>query len=195
MSFQTNIVEVPAVVVTKMRVAAEDQVLKHSGQVGIYGHNDPDPTITGYMGEYAVRQLYLTGGVDCHQNINNDKMPDLSIFPHTSYDKCHCPISTKCHTKREEEVKSWKAGYSWEQFGKTVRVEHAEKYAAKQRDRVWFCEVNRETNCVIVHGWASTTDILQADIRNTPAANHQLEVLRRVSEIMPWIDDKETGWF
>jgi hypothetical protein len=175
--------------VTKMTTVAEKQCEKFEGRVGIYGHNEVDRLVTSYMAEFAVRQLYKQGGIDCHQNINNNDMPDLTIFAHKTLDQQF--------SKREEEVKCWKTGYSWEYYGNTITDYHASKYEAKGRARVWFCEVNRETRTVIVHGWATPAECLEAPNRQTSSgANHQLEVLHRVSEVMAWVDDTEDGsWF
>jgi len=175
-------------VVTKMTMMAEKQQEKYEGNMGVYGHNRVETQVTSYMAEFGVKKLYNQGGVDCHQNINNDTMPDLTVFAHATLDEKFA--------KRDEEVKCWKTGYSWETYGNTITDFHASKYEAKGRERIWFCEVNRETRTVIVHGWATPVECLEANIRITSSGdNHQLEVLHRVSEVMKWIDDTETSWF
>ena len=185
----SNMVEVLALKVTKMTQFAELEEVKHNKHGGgIYGHNNVHSAVTGYMGEYGVKVLYARGGIDCHQNIKNNSMPDLTVFAHKTLETSF--------SKRSEEVKSWKSGGSWERYGKTITAKHAQDYFLKGIERVWFVEVNRDTNVCIIHGWATPEECLQANtIETSSGTNHQLEVLHRVHEVMSWVDDDTGGWF
>jgi len=174
-----------------MRKKAEHHIKGFNGTG--YGHNDVDPQIMAWMSEYAVRNLYREGGINCHQNINDPDSPDLTIPAHNT-------LSTHVgQTGRHEEVKCWKAGYSWSNFGCTVRPFHAEKYERKGRARVWFCEVDMIALTVVVHGWATPADILQSEIIETGgrygALNHKVEVLNKIHEVMAWVVYDKDGWF
>ena len=181
-------VEVPVSVITAMRKKAEERVASFQHRIGAYGHNKVEQQVVGWMGEYAVRELYRAGGVNAHQNIKNDDDPDLTIPAHTTL--------AGSHETRQEECKSWKSGFSWNEYGGTCTVFHAERYARKGRARVWFCEVDKPNRVVIVHGWATPAEILESDIRITSSGeNHQLDVLRRVGEVMAWAEEDKDGWF
>lgn len=154
---------------------------------GLYGHNDVDKTLKGCMGEYAVRTLYRQGNIQAHQTLSREiNAPDITVPSHT--------ILTSIEPARCEEVKTWDA-FHWERFGKTIRPSHAKKYADRGRSRVWFCSADVSTGIVHVHGWATPEEILEAKKIMTQgrygAENHYLEVLHRVHEVMPWVDDKD----
>ena len=177
----------PAIIV-KMRKKAEEVCEQFSNRIGVYGHNKVEQQVSGWMGEYAVRVLYRQGGVQAHQNIKDKNAPDLTIPAHSTLQESF--------ETRQEEVKSWKSGFSWNEYGGTCTEYHATEYARKERDKVWFCEVDREQNIVLVHGWATPAEILQSDIRITSSgANHQVEVMHRVSEAMSWVEEDTGSWF
>ena len=185
-----NIVVISAEILTKMMSAAELQCARFARNIGQYGHNNPDSTVTSYMAEYAVRELYRQGGVQAIQNINDTTAPDLTIPAHRTM-SCEFDI-------RQEEVKCWKSGYSWNNYGYTITAYHAERYERKGRARVWFCEVNRETSTVIVHGWATPAECLLSDTTVTSSGlNHTIKTPHPCSEVMAWITDVdiEGGWF
>lgn len=185
----------------KMQTKAQDHILQFNGNG--YGHNNTDSQVIAWMSEYAVRNLYREGGVNCHQNIKDANAPDLTIPVSKS-------LATFCNVKgslfdeevireaRHEEVKCWKS-HNWLEFGCTVRPHHAEKYERKGRARVWFCEVDMRALTVIVHGFKTPADILQSPIIETGGRygglNHQVEVLNHIGEIMPWIEEDKDGWF
>jgi hypothetical protein len=185
-----NIVVISAETVTKMMAQAEVQCAKFANNVGKYNHNEVSSTTTSYMAEFAVRELYRAGGVMAIQNINNTQAPDLTIPEHTTLERTI--------DLQQEEVKCWATGNSWNNWGNTITAYHAERYERKGRSKVWFCEVNRETSSVIVHGWATPSECLQAEsIITSSGLNHQLEVLHRCHEVMPWVEDIDVdgGWF
>ena len=173
-----------------MREVAKEQVAKYEGQVGVYGHNKVEQQVKAWMGEFAVRQLYRLSGINAHQNIKNGNDPDLTIPTHTT-------LSSQ-EPARQEEVKSWATGYSWDEYGKTITEYHAEKYLRKDRARVWFCEVDISTGVVVVHGWLTPAEIMDCDTRITSSGvNYQAEVIHRVSEILPKVEDVDfsSGWW
>ena len=179
--------EVPVSVITAMRKKAEEVVAEFEQRVGVYGHNKVENQVLGWMGEYGVRELYRAGGVNAHQNIKNKFDPDLTIPAHTTL--------AGSHEVRQEEVKSWRAGSSWNDYGGTCTVYYANLYHNNNRARGWFCEVDMINRVVIVHGWATTAEILASDIRITSSGeNHQLDVLRRVGEVMAWRETGKDGW-
>jgi len=184
----SDIIPVPAEIVTKMYAKAEKQVAHFENRYNAYGHNDVEPQVTSFMAEYGVRQAYRSGNVLAHINFGFDA-PDLTIPALTTvYQQ-----TTEC---THEEVKCWKTGNSWNTYGQTVKVHHAEKYERQGRARVWFCEVNRNTNCVKVWGWATPAEILASPIIETSSGqNHHVEVLHRVSEVMDWVVEEKDGWF
>jgi len=185
-----NIVQIAPDVMRKMRAWSEQEVAKHSDP--LYGHNDPEPTMRGVMGEYAVRELYRHGGIQAKQNLAKFD-PDLTIPKHMTLQG---EQPARC-----EEVKSWADGYIYDKWGNTVRPSQANRYHAKGRARVWFCSCDVSTGIVVVHGWATTQEIIDAPIIETDgrfgAPNHYIEVLHRVHEVLPYVDtvDDNGGWF
>ena len=183
-----NIVTISEKITVKMRLYSEGEVAKHIGHYPEYGHNKVTNTLCGVMGEFAVRQLYRVGGCEARQTLKGHE-PDLIV-----------PDVCGNGGQRLEEVKSWQSGYSWDRFGKTIRITHADDYHAKGRDRVWFCEVDIMNRTVIVHGWVSTADIVSSIIITTDGPyggeNHLVEVLNKVDEVMAWIEPVyDTGWW
>lgn len=190
MTKQKNIYQISSKTILQMREVAKDKVAKYANNVGVYGHNKVERQVLAWMGEYAVRQLYRVSGINAHQNIVSDDDPDLTIPAHTT-------LSTQ-EPARQEEVKSWKTGYSWDEYGGTITEFHAEKYARKNRARVWFCEVDMTTGVVVVHGWLTPAEILECDTRITSSGvNYQALVMHRVSEVLPNIEDVDLsgGWW
>ncbi len=97
----------PAIIV-KMRKKAEEVCEQFSNRIGVYGHNKVEQQVSGWMGEYAVRVLYRQGGVQAHQNIKDKNAPDLTIPAHSTLQESF--------ETRQEEVKSWKSGFSWNEY-------------------------------------------------------------------------------
>ena len=179
----TNTIKVDEATYRKMMRWAEHEVSKFN--TPLYGHNDIKPTLRGCMGEYAVRELYKKGGIKAFQNLHKDE-PDISIPS----------------LERNEEVKSWAAGFIYDEWGNTIRPAQLKKYIAKKRARVWFCEVCLDTRTVIVWGWETPQYIKD----NWPvvmttgkygALNHEGKVLRRVNEVLPMCEtiDDDGSWF
>lgn len=170
----------------RMRTWAENEVARFGGG-GIYGHNEVDTTLRGVMGEWAVRCLYREGGIEARWNASSAE-PDISVPRHETIDGVINP-------NRCEEVKSWANGFSYDNFGNTVRPTHAERYERRGRSRIWFCSCDINTGVVFVHGWATPAEVLAAPIVVTEgrygAENHHIEVLHRVSEVMPWTNDED----
>ena len=186
----SNIYTVSPKVIKQMEEKAKEKVKKYANNVGVYGHNKVDRQVLAWMAEYAVRQLYRANGINAHQNIKNDDDPDLTIPKHTTLQGEH--------EARQEEVKAWKSGFSWDEYGGTFTEYHATKYARKERARVWCCEVNMMTGVVIVHGWLTPAEILQCETRITSSGvNYQAEVMHRVSEVIQNIEDEDlsSGWW
>lgn len=181
-------VVLPASLLVKMRRKAEEVCAMFNNRVGVYGHNEVERTVKAWFSEYAVRQCYREGGIDAHQNIKDLKAPDLTIPAHTT-------LGESSGT-RQEEVKCWTTGYSWNEYGGTITEYHATQYALKERARVWFCEVDLVSLTVVIHGWSTPAEILEADTRITSSGrNHQVEVMHRISEVMGWIEEDKDGWF
>lgn len=178
--------EISLETVAKMRAKAEKDVLAFRG-VGLYGHNEVETALRGIMGEWAVRCKYREGGVQAHWNDKNTH-PDISIPAHTLLDGEH---DARC-----EEVKTWAHGYIWDNYGKTVRPRHAEKYERKDRDKIWFCSADTNTGTVFIHGWATPAEVLACEIIETTGAygapNHYVEDLHACSEVMPWVDEEQS---
>ena len=183
-----NIYTVSDEIVKKMEEQAKKDCEYFAQRTGRYKHNEIPRQVNAYKAEYAVRQLYRMSGINAHQNIKNKSDPDLTIPAHTTL-QGEQPA-------RQEEVKFWKTGYSYDNYFATIHEFHADKYARKERARVWFCEV--DGNTVIVHGWATPAEILQSeDIITDSGVNYQVEVLHRVSEVLPNIEDVDfsSGWW
>ena len=185
-----NIYTVEMQKVRKMAERAKMDCEYFFQRTGRYGHNTPDRQTNAYKSEYAVQQLYRMSGINAHQNINNKSDPDLTI-----------PAHTTLHGEqpaRQEEVKYWKTGNSFDNYFATIHEFHADKYARKERARVWCCEVNMMTGVVIVHGWLTPAEILQCETRITSSGvNYQAEVMHRVSEVIQNIEDEDlsSGWW
>ena len=175
----SNIYVIPEVVWTKMHKWAEHEVMKYEGHYPEYGHNKVKQTVIGVAGEYGTKQLYAYGDIQANQTLKGFEA-DL-LLP---------------KSKRQEEVKTWQSGYSFDKYFGTVTPKHAKQYHDKQRDRVWFCEVNYETRTVTVHGWLTPAEILECRIIETDGRyggkNHLCEVMHRVEDVMGWIETDDT---
>jgi hypothetical protein len=183
-----NIYTVDVQTVKKMAEQAKKDCEYFFQRTGRYGHNNPARQTNAYKAEYAVRQLYRMSGINAHQNIKDKSAPDLTIPAHTTLNGEQ--------PARQEEVKYWKTGNSFDNYFATIHEFHADKYARKERTRVWFCEV--DGNTVVVHGWATPAEILQSEtIITDSGVNYQVEVLHRVSEVLPNIEDVDlsSGWW
>lgn len=180
-----KIVVIDRETVTKMRQWATDHVQNYSGH-SQYGHNTVEGKLSGVMAEHAVKMCYNEGdGVTCRHNLANNA-PDLTVDEQTLMEA----------NTRNEEVKSWQTGFSWNNYGQTITDYHANKYYNQRRQRIWFCEVDIAACSVIIHGWATPSECLEAPTLETSSGiNRHIEVLHGITEVMPWIEASGVGWW
>lgn len=191
MSVRTNVVVLSEEWMTKIKAKAIEEQRSFDGYEGAYNHNKVKSIMSGLMGEVAIRNTYRYYGTQARMNLHYSQ-PDLTI-----------PATTNLNgvvAETHEEVKSWQLCH-YARFGNTVRVEHAKKYVAKDRKRVWFVSCDVENRTVVIRGWLHPLEIMENEIIMTDGKyggeNYNCEVLHRASEVFPKMEevDVDGAWW
>ena len=190
LSVRTNVIVLSPEWMTKIKAKAIEQQKQFEGQEGNYNHNKVKSIMSGLMAEVGLRNTYRHYGTQARLNLHA-LQPDLTIPPTTTL-QGHV-------VEHHEEVKSWQLCH-YDRFGNTVKVEHAKKYLAKGRKRVWFCSCDVENATVVIRGWLTPAEIMENDIILTEGKygdyNYNCLVLHRASEVFPKLQEVDVdAWW